>query len=99
MKKTLLAAAIATLATLPIAAPSAEAQNYRERDRYEGRNAYDRQGRYRPGFEVVRRAVLACVPDADAIWALDQRWIETIDSDRGELPTSGTGTAARPTRP
>lgn len=27
-----------------------------------------RQGRYRPGFDVVRRAVLACVPDADAIW-------------------------------
>ena len=28
----------------------------------------NRQGRYRPGFEVVRRAVLACVPGADGIW-------------------------------
>ena len=28
----------------------------------------NRQGRYRPGFEAVRRAVLACVPGADGIW-------------------------------
>ena len=27
-----------------------------------------RQGRYRPGFEVVRRAILRCVPRADDIW-------------------------------
>jgi predicted ATP-binding protein involved in virulence len=28
----------------------------------------NRQGRYRPGFDVVRRAILACVPEADGIW-------------------------------
>jgi predicted ATP-binding protein involved in virulence len=28
----------------------------------------NRQGRYRPGFEVVRRAILACVPEADGVW-------------------------------
>jgi uncharacterized protein YcfJ len=60
MKKTLLAAAIATLAMLPIAVPSAQAQNGRDRDRYErdhryeGRNAYDRQGRYRQPRNLSR---------------------------------------------
>jgi len=53
MKKTLLAAAIATLATLPIAATSAEAQSH-HRDRYEGRNDYDRQGRYRQPRNLSR---------------------------------------------
>jgi uncharacterized protein YcfJ len=62
MKKTLLAAAIATLATLPIAVTSAEAQNHRERDRYERNNyerndrhnSYDRQGRYRQPRNISR---------------------------------------------
>ncbi len=39
----------------------------------------NRQGRYRPGFEVVRRAVLACVPGADGIW---------YDSDSEEIALS-----------
>jgi predicted ATP-binding protein involved in virulence len=28
----------------------------------------NRQGRWRPGFEVVRRAILRCIPDADDVW-------------------------------
>jgi uncharacterized protein YcfJ len=44
MKKTLLAAALATLVTIPVATPSAEAQNWRNRDRD---NYYDNRGRYR----------------------------------------------------
>jgi predicted ATP-binding protein involved in virulence len=42
----------------------------------------NRQGRYRPGFEVVRRAVLACVPGADGIW---------YDSDSEEIVLSING--------
>lgn len=44
----------------------------------------NRQGRYRPGFEVVRRAVLACVPGADGIW---------YDSDSEEIALSIDGHA------
>lgn len=35
-----------------------------------------RGGRMRPGFEAVRRAVLACVPDADDLW---------YDPDRAQI--------------
>ncbi|MCO6454255.1 MAG: AAA family ATPase [Pirellulaceae bacterium] len=42
----------------------------------------NRQGRCRPGFEVVRRAVLACVPGADGIW---------YDSDSEEIALSIDG--------
>jgi predicted ATP-binding protein involved in virulence len=28
----------------------------------------NRQGRWRPGFEIVRRAILRCIPDADGVW-------------------------------
>jgi predicted ATP-binding protein involved in virulence len=28
----------------------------------------NRQGRWRPGFEIVRRAILRCIPDADNVW-------------------------------
>jgi predicted ATP-binding protein involved in virulence len=42
----------------------------------------NRQGRYRSGFEVVRRAVLACVPGADGIW---------YDSDSEEIALSMIG--------
>jgi len=42
----------------------------------------NRQGRYRPGFEVVRRAILACVPGADDIW---------YDSDTEEIALSIKG--------
>ncbi len=42
----------------------------------------NRQGRYRPGFDVVRRAVLACVPGADGIW---------YDSDSEEIALSIDG--------
>ncbi len=41
-----------------------------------------RQGRYRPGFDVVRRAVLACVPGADGI---------SYDSDSEEIALSISG--------
>lgn len=39
----------------------------------------NRSGRPRPGFEVVRRAVLTCVPGADGIW---------YDSDTEEIALS-----------
>lgn len=44
----------------------------------------NRQGQPRPGFEVVRRAVLACVPGADGIW---------YDSDSEEIALSIGGKA------
>ncbi len=44
----------------------------------------NQQGRYRPGFEVVRRAVLACIPEADRIW---------YDSDSEEIALSINGNA------
>jgi predicted ATP-binding protein involved in virulence len=44
----------------------------------------NRRGHYRPGFEVVRRAVLACVPGADGIW---------YDSDTEEIALSIKGNA------
>ncbi len=42
----------------------------------------NRNGRPRPGFEVVRRAVMACVPGADGIW---------YDSDSKEITLSING--------
>ena len=42
----------------------------------------NRKGRYRPGFEVVRHAILACVPGADGIW---------YDSDSQEIALSING--------
>lgn len=51
MKKTLFAAAIALAAALPIATPSAQAQGWHDRDhqreRWEDRRYYNRDGRYR----------------------------------------------------
>jgi len=41
-------------------------------------------GRMRPGFELVRRAVLGCVPDADAVW---------FDPDRAQIVLSIGGNA------
>ena len=46
--------------------------------------AGNRGGRMRPGFEVMRRAVLGCVPDADAMW---------FDSDRDQIVLSIGGDA------
>ncbi len=46
--------------------------------------AANRGGRFRPGFEVVRRAVLRCVPGADRMW---------FDGDRGEIVLSVAGLA------
>ena len=46
--------------------------------------AVNRGGRFRPGFEVVRQAVLRCVPDADRMW---------FDGDRGEIVLSIRGRA------
>lgn len=44
----------------------------------------NRGGRRRPGFEVVRRAVLRCVPDAEDVW---------FDTDRGQIVLSICGNA------
>ncbi|MFT3880113.1 MAG: AAA family ATPase [Gemmatales bacterium] len=44
----------------------------------------NRHGKYRPGFEVVRRAILACMPGADSIW---------YDSDSEEIAISINGNA------
>ncbi|MCA9208873.1 MAG: AAA family ATPase, partial [Planctomycetales bacterium] len=46
--------------------------------------AGNRQGRFRPGFEAVRRAVLRCVPGADGIW---------FDTDRKDILLSIDGHA------
>lgn len=46
--------------------------------------AGNRGGRMRPGFEAVRRAILNCVPEADAVW---------FDGDRGEIVLSIAGEA------
>lgn len=43
-------------------------------------------GRMRPGFEVVRRAILRCVPDSDGVW---------FDSDREQIVFS-IGNKAQP---
>jgi predicted ATP-binding protein involved in virulence len=44
----------------------------------------NRGGKWRPGFEVVRRAVLRCVPDADDVW---------FDTDRDQIVLSICGNA------
>jgi predicted ATP-binding protein involved in virulence len=44
--------------------------------------AVNRGGRFRPGFEVVRRAVLGCIPGADSMW---------FDGDRKEIVLSING--------
>jgi predicted ATP-binding protein involved in virulence len=44
----------------------------------------NRGGRWRPGFEVVRRAVLGCIPDADDVW---------FDTDRDQIVLSIGGNA------
>ncbi len=44
----------------------------------------NRAGRWRPGFEVVRRAVLRCVPEADEVW---------FDTDREQIVLSIAGNA------
>ena len=46
--------------------------------------AVNRDGQFRPGFEVVRRAVLRCVPGADRMW---------FDGDRSEIVLSIEGQA------
>ena len=43
-----------------------------------------RSGSWRPGYGVVKRAILRCVPDADNLW---------YDGDRGELVLSIDGQA------
>lgn len=44
----------------------------------------NRGGRWRPGFEAVRRAILRCVPDADEVW---------FDTDRDQIVLSIHGDA------
>ncbi len=44
----------------------------------------NRNGRYRPGFEVVKRAVLRCIPGADDAW---------FDTDRKDIVLSIKGVA------
>ncbi|MCI0376293.1 MAG: AAA family ATPase [Gemmataceae bacterium] len=46
--------------------------------------AVNRGGRFRPGFEVVRRAALRCIPGADGMW---------FDGDRKEIVLSISGHA------
>jgi len=46
--------------------------------------AVNRGGKFRPGFEVVRTAILRCVPGADAIW---------FDADWGQIVLSLDGHA------
>ncbi|HVA47865.1 MAG TPA: AAA family ATPase [Pirellulales bacterium] len=46
--------------------------------------AVNRGGRFRPGYEIVRRAVLRCVPGADGMW---------YDGDRQEIVLSISGRA------
>ena len=46
--------------------------------------AVNRGGRFRPGFEVVRQAVLKCVPGADRMW---------FDGERSEIVLSIGGKA------
>ncbi len=46
--------------------------------------AANRGGRFRSGFEIVRWAILRCVPGADAMW---------FDGDRGEIVLSIEGQA------
>ena len=41
--------------------------------------AFVRRGRWRPGYDAVKRAVLRCVPDADDLW---------YDGDRAEIVLS-----------
>ena len=54
----------------------AELQKWFSRETTERGN---RSGRWRPGFEVVRRAVLRCVPGADDVW---------FDTDRDQIVLS-----------
>ena len=42
----------------------------------------NREGKWRPGFDVVRRAILRCVPDADEVW---------FDTDQDEVVLSING--------
>jgi predicted ATP-binding protein involved in virulence len=44
--------------------------------------AVNRGGKFRPGYEIVRAAVLRCVPEADGMW---------FDGDRGEIVLSIAG--------
>jgi predicted ATP-binding protein involved in virulence len=46
--------------------------------------AVNRGGQFRPGFEVVRRAVKRCIPNADRMW---------FDGDRSEIVLSIEGQA------
>ena len=46
--------------------------------------AGNRGGRMRPGFEVVKRAILRCVPNADNVW---------YEPDRGQIVFSIAGNA------
>ena len=46
--------------------------------------AVNRGGQFRPGFEVVRRAVMRCVPGADRMW---------FDGERSEIVLSIDGQA------
>jgi predicted ATP-binding protein involved in virulence len=46
--------------------------------------AGNRKGRWRPGFDAVRLAILRCVPEADALW---------FDGDRSDIVLSMGGQA------
>jgi predicted ATP-binding protein involved in virulence len=59
----------------------AELQKWFSRETTERGN---RSGRWRPGFEAVRRAILRCVPDANDVW---------FDVDRDQIVLSIGGNA------
>ncbi len=61
----------------------AELQKWFSRETTERGN---RKGRWRPGFQTVRRAILRCVPDADDVW---------FDADRDQIVLS-IGESAQP---
>ncbi len=44
----------------------------------------NRAGRWRPGYEIVKHAIVRCVPDADDLW---------YDGDREEIVLSIEGQA------
>jgi predicted ATP-binding protein involved in virulence len=59
----------------------AELQEWFRRETTERGN---RSGRWRPGFEAVRRAILRCVPESDDVW---------FDTDRDQIVLSVGGKA------
>lgn len=54
----------------------------------------NRGGKWRPGFEAVRRAVLGCVPGAEDVW-LDADWDQIVLSIDGSVQPMGNLSAGQ----